>query len=248
MSSLLSVSELFKQSWAAASARRSLFIKTMGASVVCLAVASGGSILASATSTAALGILGILLAVVGFVGALLTAPAIYRVAFNEPNAMLADMFKQGVRRLLPFIGTTILVELFVMVGFVLLIIPGIILLVSLSFAQLLALRGSGPFEAMKQSRAFVRGRWWAILGRLIVVSIVAQLLYLPATILFSIASNAEFTVGLVTTIIGGVCLLAYVFIVGPWMIMFAKTLLDNAEETAGSSAAAPAAPTPATAA
>jgi len=234
MSQLVSVSDMFSQSWAAYKLRQKTFIVPMVVEIVLIVILSLGAYLAASAENAFTGILAILLCIAAGVAAIINGAAVYRVPFNEPSVKFEELFKQGARRVLPMIGTAILVELAVIAGFVIFIIPGIYLAIGLSFATLLAVRGSSPLQAFKQSRAMVHGKWWGILGRLILVSLLTSALNLPTNILFGIANNAEYTTGLILTIIAGVYMIAYMLIVGPWMIMLLKTLLDSAEKSSTS--------------
>jgi hypothetical protein len=61
--------------------------------------------------------------------------------------------------------TTILLIPVMALGFILFIIPGVWLSVSLQFAMLAILDKKMPIEALKASWSLVKGRWWAVLGR-----------------------------------------------------------------------------------
>jgi hypothetical protein len=66
------------------------------------------------------------------------------------------------------IWLAILSVVFVMIGFILIILPGIWLLVAISVAvPALMFEGVGGFAAMKRSMELVDGRWWATFGRLL---------------------------------------------------------------------------------
>ena len=66
------------------------------------------------------------------------------------------------------IWLAVLTTVFVMIGFILLVLPGIWLLVAISVAvPALMFEGVGGFGAMKRSMELVDGRWWATLGRLL---------------------------------------------------------------------------------
>jgi len=62
-----------------------------------------------------------------------------------------------------YVGTNILVLLAVLVGLVLLIVPGIIVSIALSFALYLVIdKGAGPINAFKQSLALTKGNRWKL--------------------------------------------------------------------------------------
>lgn len=64
-----------------------------------------------------------------------------------------------------YLGATLLAGVVVAIGFVLLIVPGVILALMFMFATYIVIdRGRGPIEAMKESRNITRGHRWQLLG------------------------------------------------------------------------------------
>lgn len=64
-----------------------------------------------------------------------------------------------------YLGASILFGLAVAVGFVLLIVPGIIVALMFMFTTFIVIdRGLGPIEAMKESRRITYGHKWSLLG------------------------------------------------------------------------------------
>lgn len=85
----------------------------------------------------------------------------------------------------PMIITGILVGIFTIIGFILLVIPGIIVGVWLSFSMYIVIaEGKSGMDAVKASKEYVTGYWWAVFGRLILVGLV---------------------VGIIAAVIGGIC-------------------------------------------
>ena len=79
-----------------------------------------------------------------------------------------DAFRVAINRLFPFIGLSILMGLAIFGGFLLLIIPGIIIGLGLAFAQpAFWAEGTGPIDSMRRSWRLARGRRWPILGLLV---------------------------------------------------------------------------------
>jgi uncharacterized membrane protein len=91
---------------------------------------------------------------------------------------VADVFGQ-YGKVLPLFFTTVLMYLLILIGFVLLIIPGIYL----TFAYLLAIplvadRNMGPWEALETSRKVVSKHWFSVFGLsllLLVVMVIGAL-------------------------------------------------------------------------
>jgi uncharacterized membrane protein len=83
------------------------------------------------------------------------------------------------QRFLTYLAATILLSLAVMVGFVLLIIPGVIAAVRLQFAPYLVIdRGLGPIEALKESTRITKGHSWqllALMGLILLINLLGVL-------------------------------------------------------------------------
>ena len=72
-----------------------------------------------------------------------------------------DAFTSSLRRVVPFVITLVLFTVICFVGYLLLVIPGILFSVSLLFAPYAALvQSKGPIEALSYSHSLVWGRWW----------------------------------------------------------------------------------------
>lgn len=78
----------------------------------------------------------------------------------------------GLRRLFPVILASLLYGLAMLGGFMLLIIPGMILWISLAFYALcIVLEGDGVLESLRHSHRLVWGNWWrtAVIGSVVLV-------------------------------------------------------------------------------
>jgi len=101
--------------------------------------------------------------VAGLVSALFYGAIIARIdAHIKAREMsFAEAVQIGARRLLPMILCFILYGLAVAGGFVLLVIPGVILALSLGMAPYLVITEElGPVDALKRSHNLVWGNWW----------------------------------------------------------------------------------------
>lgn len=83
-------------------------------------------------------------------------------------------YRWGMRKIGPVIWISILVGLIVAVGFVLLIIPGIIFMVFLSVAiPALVVENQRGTGALGRSWNLVKGNWWFVLGFIVVTWIIS---------------------------------------------------------------------------
>ena len=72
-----------------------------------------------------------------------------------------------------FLGASILVGVTIGIGFVLLIVPGIIATILFMFATFIVIdRGFGPIDAMKESMRIGRGYRWTLLGLIVLLALI----------------------------------------------------------------------------
>lgn len=119
---------------------------------------------------------------------------------DEKMLSIKQAILAGKPKVVPFFLTCLLMGLLTLVGFVLLIVPGIYLAVALSFSiWFVVLEGIDGTDALKKSKELVQGRWFAVFGRWVVVGIAAWLLFaVPAGIFQAI--GLEFLGGVYTII------------------------------------------------
>jgi hypothetical protein len=129
-------------------------------------------------------ILSIVFGVIYVVAAYLASIGLYYFLGGQDKSV-GELLSLGVSKLGPVLLVVILSSLITTAGFLLFIIPGVIFSVWFTFVtQVVVLENKGTMEALSQSRAYVRGRWWAIFGRLFLLGVLIVL----AGILFSIVT------------------------------------------------------------
>lgn len=90
---------------------------------------------------------------------------------NETTIKSAYQFAQ--KYFLQYILLSIMVGFVILLGTLALIIPGIIFAVWFGFSYfVLIFEGKKGVDAMKASKAYVKGHWWAIVGRIVVLMFV----------------------------------------------------------------------------
>jgi hypothetical protein len=76
----------------------------------------------------------------------------------------------------PFIGTGVLMGFFLAVGFILLLVPGFYLMVCWYFViPVMIVERSFGMNALRRSRALVRGNWWPTFGLMLVAGLIAEI-------------------------------------------------------------------------
>jgi len=113
---------------------------------------------------------GLLFMLAGWIIAVFAYSA-FLIALHE-NAGFDDAYRRGARFFWPLVWMSILAAFTIIGGFVMVIIPGIILGVALAFRGFtLVLENRRGMDALAQSREYVRGYWWAVLGRSLLLGI-----------------------------------------------------------------------------
>lgn len=93
-----------------------------------------------------------------------------------PSIPVREVFSFAWKRLWAFSLLGILVSLIIGLGFVMLIVPGILFLVWFNFSAFeLITRGKGIKESLGGSKKLVSGRFWKVLGRLLVFGLFSAL-------------------------------------------------------------------------
>jgi len=99
------------------------------------------------------------------------------LAIDNRSMTVMGAYKSAMAFFWSYLGLTIVTGVILFIGFLLLIIPGIILSVWFAFSTfVLVLEKSSITDALRRSREYVRGRWWGVFGRLIAMSLVLVLL------------------------------------------------------------------------
>ena len=104
---------------------------------------------------------------------------------------MGDCISTAISVLLPAIGLALLVGLGVMVGFILLIVPGIILLLRWAVAvPVLVQERQGVLASMARSAELTSGNRWALLGLFVIIVIILFI--------------AQLVIGFVVALFGGI--------------------------------------------
>lgn len=184
---LISPLDLIKQSIALYRSHAKLFIAYMGLLFIPAAISIILSIwgtLNYANGSVAFILLAILFAAV-YISSAWISLAFLRVmvkAYEGVHPAPIQMeLKAAVHLLIPSLWVAILTALYVLGGFLLLIIPGIIFTVWYGFTfYTVAIDGKRGTEAMRASKLLVKGRWWSVVWRLIIPALAFGLILLIA--------------------------------------------------------------------
>lgn len=125
---------------------------------------------------------------------------LHRIASGAPDPDVG-VYRAALRRVLPYLGASLLYGLAVVGGMILLIVPGVWLSISLVPAiYLVFTERLGPIASLRRAFAIVRGNWWrtatvVLVSSLIVVVIQAGIVSLPAFVAGVLAATGDGQVG-----------------------------------------------------
>lgn len=144
-------------------------------------LAFGQQSLMTASDAAASGFLLMLVGwVLNLVGVFLLQGMVVKAAvngFNGKSTSFSQAFDVGVKMFLPLLGLAIVAGLATGLGYVLLIVPGIILSVLWSVAApAVVVERRGVFESLQRSRDLTRGHRWSVFGLLVIYVVVSWLI------------------------------------------------------------------------
>lgn len=195
MTSLISISDLiheswvfFKNDWKTITLRNAWIIPLM---IVYVALYAGGI----ATNHPALALLGVIILMGG--AAVVTLHVTRYLLLKDGGVAQATKDKGLAQLVLPGLFIGLLSALGVLGGSILFLLPGIWFGVASSFAYFAYLEeGVTGAGALGRSMELVKGRWWKSLWRLVIPSLLFQ-------IIIGIISSAIFIVPIIIAAIGG---------------------------------------------
>ena len=115
--------------------------------------------------------------VLGTIGQAVILVGAFQYLRGEP-VQAGEAFRQAMARFLPLVGLGILYGLGVGIGFVLLIVPGLILLARWAVVIPACLvEGTSPTDSMSRSASLTEGNRWKVLGVLLLTIIVFLIVY-----------------------------------------------------------------------
>jgi hypothetical protein len=164
------IGPIFTRSWSIYAANFLMF--TLVAVVAGLPNQLGGDFESSAGVAQSI-IAFIISVILYFVGQAVILYAAFQ-AMRGRDVIIGDAIGRAFSRFLSLLGISILVGLGVAIGFMLLIVPGIILALRWAVAvPACVVENKGPLESMRRSAELTKGHRWKIFGIWVLIAIVA---------------------------------------------------------------------------
>lgn len=131
-----------------------------------------GESLSSLPSFSPLSLIGlILLFLSSLVLGLAFNKLVYSAAEGKPET-INDSVKYGFENAVPYFVVSLVIGIFVLLGIIALVIPGIIIAVWLSLASsIFVIEGKRGMAVLKRSKELVTGYFWPVLGRIVMLGL-----------------------------------------------------------------------------
>ena len=157
------------------------------------------------------------------------AALMFAIINNKEEIGFVESFRRGWRKIISLWWISILTAFVTLGGFLLAIIPGIVFAMWFSLsAWVLIAEDSKGMDALLKSREYVRGRWWAVLGRIIIIGLVPFLLSLIfsliPTLLFSFIFKSALALWVISLITYPIILIIYTPLASIYMFMMYQNL------------------------
>lgn len=121
---------------------------------------------------------GLLLAAIGIIGAVVIGSwvqvaSLCAIKDRDEKIGIKESLMRGKSRILSYFWISFLIGVITLLGALLFIIPGIIFAIWLSFScYVLVSEGLKGTEALKRSKQLVKGNWWNVFVRLLVMGLI----------------------------------------------------------------------------
>ena len=141
-------------------------------------------------------ILFLIVIILAILGALAIPKVVERSIIYDQRLDAITAIKNSISKIITMLVVMVILSIVIGFGVLLFLIPGIWLAIRYSFTfQAIALRDCG-LNAMDYSQSIVKGRWWALLGRFLLLGIFAFILYLPLIFITGLITSFASLLGL----------------------------------------------------
>jgi len=144
-----------------------------------------------------------------YIGSFYSA-TLYQLHFavaNGGDIHVRELLRNGWRLAGHLLVVSLLLGLIILLGFILLIIPGFIFMVWFTFTTIIAVIEPSDTDPFKSSKVMISGRFWPVVGRLVLFSMLS---IIPYTILREISPIAGTLWSLTSPFFGLLLMLLYI--------------------------------------
>lgn len=139
---------------------------------------------------------------------------------REKNPQVWPTFKAARPLLVSFFETNLLTSVIIMLGFLLLIVPGIIMLVYYSFVTwIFIMEGLKNKAAMRRSKELVQGNWWAIFWKIFLPTVLVSIILAIPSEFIEPKTTADSVYSAISDIVS--------LIIAPFFLIYTYNLYRN---------------------
>lgn len=126
-----------------------------------------------------LGIIGTVALVSGIIISYIAQVALQVIVYKKDASLkLKEAFKIAKGKALDFLTTNLLAGIIIMLGFIVFIVPGIIWSIYYYFVVWIVLKEDKfGMKALRRSKSLVKGYWWSVVGRSLLITILMFFVY-----------------------------------------------------------------------
>lgn len=213
---LRSISSLFSETWKRYRARWSVLVEILLLPTLVIVL---GVVLVSLDVMFSRALGGVIMLVGWIIFAYSVLPIIYSI---HNGAGVDASYQATIKWFWPYVWVAILTLFAVIGGFVMLIIPGIWLGIALTFmAYVFVIERRSGTDALRQSKEYVKGYWWAVFGRTLLLALiylaVVAIVRIPLSLL-----GAKMLSGLVSAVL--------VLLFVPFSMIYHYLIFENLRE------------------
>ncbi len=225
-----SIKKLIGDTWRSYKERFSVYGEIILFPAVITAV---GNMMIAQRNLVVVAALGGLVSLIGFIAFIFGGIALLLAVIKGTD--VKESYRQSVALFWPFVWVSILGVVVTIGGFIMLIVPGIMMGIWFLFSRYLVItEGRRGLDALVQSREYARGYWFALFGRMLLMGIVIAVLSAIVsgllTLLITVTAGAIFA--------PIVNILIWVFVV-PFSVIYLYVIYKNVVALKPHLAAAP---------
>jgi hypothetical protein len=148
---------------------------------------------------------------------------LYAIRGADERIGVREAYKRGSHKVFAFLGTSVVMFLAVLGGYMLILIPGIIMALSLYMASYSVIdKDLTGMQALRYSYYYTKGYRWAMFGRILVVAVLFGIIYIISLLTSFLGQEVQ----LISAIVIGVIS----FIYGIFMAIYYYRLYDHLKQ------------------
>lgn len=111
---------------------------------------------------------------------------LYAIKDNQERIGVIESYRRGWHKILSYLWISLLAGIITLVGFLLLIVPGVIFAVWFSLAAfILVSENLKGMNALLKSKEYVKGKWGSVFWRLFFIGAISLIIFLVPTLIFN---------------------------------------------------------------